>query len=362
MVHIIFFASSHKIGLTGQLTEQAVIFSKLYPGQFSFVSGEKQQYPNLAEKLYNNKAKHLIINGLDDHSNLWRLVKEFSRIVNSLSPQYVTVQTNWQLMITILAKFFTPANFSIIYIVRGYRHNSPYKSIVARLLIGYLLKIFASKIITPSSFVRNRFSFLGKKNEIIFLGEDEFFFEDHPLPDFSHKKIFVFGGEFRSGKNQEMLIRALKQYILKSQNHDVALYLPGKGERLEACKILCKNLELDKNVIFPGFLTREDMHRLYLKCQFAFVPSNVETFGHCIVEPLLLGRVLFTRHVGVADDIIIDGYNGFFFENEKDLISVMFNVVENNELCLKVSENAVKDKWRFDWEHVCREQYNRIYV
>ncbi len=334
----------------------------MYPNQFHFISGENEQYPGLADKLANGNAKHIIIKGLDEHSRIWSLVREFKGIINTLFPAYVTVQTNWQLLIVVLTKYLTASHYSIVYIVRGYRHNHRYKSALARLLIGCMLRLFARKVITPSSFVRNRFGFLGKKNEIVFLGEDAFFLKDHAAPIFNSKKFFVFGGEFRTGKNQELLIRALKGYITKSNDSDVALYLPGQGEKLEKCKLLSMELGIADYVFFPGFLSREEMHALYLKCQFALVPSNVETFGHCIVEPLLLGRIVFTRHVGVADDVIINGHNGFFFDDEKSLVEKLLKVVGNVELCKAVSHNATKDKWRFSWEQVCREQYERIYA
>ncbi|MFZ3137372.1 MAG: glycosyltransferase [Thermodesulfovibrionales bacterium] len=124
---------------------------------------------------------------------------------------------------------------------------------------------------------------------------------------------------------------------------------------------MLKKLGLEKKVIFPGFLNREQMRQLYLKCQFALIPSNVETFGHCIVEPFILGRVVISRHVGVADDIIIPGKTGFFFDSEEDLLKVLLAVVSDEGLCTTVAKNAFDQRDQFRWEPICKQHFDLIY-
>lgn len=361
MKRIIFFTSSYKIGLTGQLTEQALSFAKNYRNQFLFLSGEKEQFSGLFKKLDNNNVNYSKIRGIDDHSEFPRLVKEFNRCVEQVQPQFVTVQTNWQLAIVVAVKYLYWKKYSIVYVVNGYRHNYRFRSVIAKYIIGLALYMFANYVITPSSFLKRQFSFLRQKNVIIFIGEDEAFFREYSHPSFTETKRFVFPGEFREGKGQELLIRVIKRYINVSGNDDVELYLPGKGKNLETCKDLSKELGLEKKVIFPGFLNREQMRQLYLKCQFALIPSNVETFGHCIVEPFILGRVVISRHVGVADDIIIPSKTGFFFDSEEDLLEVLLAVVSNEALCATVAKNAFDQRDQFRWEPICKKHFDLVY-
>ena len=88
MKRIIFFTSSYKIGLTGQLTEQALSFAKNYRNQFLFVSGEKEQFPGLFNKLDKNNVNYTRIHGIDDHSEFPRLVKEFNYCVDQFRPEF----------------------------------------------------------------------------------------------------------------------------------------------------------------------------------------------------------------------------------------------------------------------------------
>jgi Glycosyltransferase len=358
---IIFFTSSHKIGLTGQLTEQALCFTKMGQGEFLFISGENEQFPGLFKKLEQNMVPHATITGIDEHAEFSRLVREFKNVAVQFRPDFVTVNTNWQLAIAVLARLLFSLDYSLVYVINGYRHNYRFRSVIARFLIGTALYLFADHVITPCEFLRKKFGFLKEKNKVIFIGEGEALFEDHSLPSFSGTQRFIFAGMFRPGKNQELLIRVLKQYMDKSGNQDVELYLPGKGELLDDCRTLARDLGLQDKVFFPGFVNRAEMLALYLRCQFAFAPTNVETFGHCIVEPFVLGRIVMTRHIGVADDIIRHGETGFFFDTERDLLDLLLAVLSDHALCARVAANAKQAREPFRWEMVCQAHFDLIY-
>ncbi len=330
-------------------------------GEFLFVTGEKEQYSGLLQRLDRHGATYAVIKGLDEHAEFRRLVREFAARAERFRPDFVTVHTNWQLAIAAVAKRVFHFGYEIVYTVHGYRHNYRFRSVIARYLIGAALFVFADRNITPCSFLRNRFRLLGQRNVVIFIGGDEALFENHPLPDFAGTKRLVFGGEFRVGKNQELLIRALGGYLERSVDPDVELYLPGKGDRLQHCRALVRELGLEEKVFFPGFLDRTAMLDLYLRCQFALVPSNSETFGHCIVEPFVLGRVVLSRHVGVAEDIITHGETGFFFEGEKDLADTLHAVLSDQALCERVSAGARNKRDLFRWDNVCRQQFDLVY-
>lgn len=361
MKKIIFFTSSYKIGLTGQLTEQAICFTKMSQGDFLFISGEKEQFPGLFKTLEQNKVPSATIAGIDEHVDFFRLVREFRHYADQFQADFVTVQTNWQLAIAVAAKYLYGKKYAIVYVINGYRHNYRFRSFFAKYLIGLALYLFAHHVITPSSFVKRHFGFLQKKNITIFIGENDSFFRGHPPTSFTGVKRFVFAGEFRAGKNQDSLIKAFKRYRDISGDDYFELYLPGKGTYLDTCKDLTGALGLEGKVFFPGFLGREQMVELYLKSQFAIIPSNAETFGHCIVEPFIMGRVVISGHVGIADDIIVHGKTGFLFESEDDLLNVLRSVASNEGLCTAVAKSAFDQRDQFRWEIVCRQYFDLIY-
>jgi len=347
--------------LTGQLTEQVLAFNKHYKNHFLIISGENEQFPALFDMLNNKKVNYSTIQGLDEHSEFVRLVEEFKDCIDKYRPEIITVQTNWQLAISITVKYLYRKKYAVVYVINGYRHNFRIRSILAKYLIGLALYLFTNCVVTPSSFLKRQFRFLGEKRATIFIGEDDAFFGEYSVPSFAGTKKFIFPGEFRPGKNQDLLIRVLRRYIDASGNDDVELYLPGNGDNFEKCVALSKELGLEKKIYFPGFLNREKMQELYLKCQFAVIPSNVETFGHCIVEPFILGRVVISRHVGVADDIIVPGETGFFFNDDRDLLKVLLTVVSDEPLCSTVAKNAFDHRDQFRWDSICKQYFNLIY-
>lgn len=352
MKKIIFFTSSHKIGLTSQLTEQAIFLTKQVGKNFLFISGEKEQFPGLHEKLHYNNVNHVTISGLDEHREFFRLVKEFDKYVSEFEPSVIHCRTNWQLLISVVSKILCKKHYSIIYTVHGYRHNYRYRSELARYVIGLGLLAFANKVITPSTFLKNNFSFLNNKADILFIGVGDEFFVNYKPPLFDGTERIVFPGEFRHGKNQDVLIRALKKYVDKTGNHNIELYLPGEGVKLTKCRTLARRLGLEKIVSFPGVLNRDQMIELYLRCQFAIVPSNIETFGHCITEPFALGRVVISRHVGVADDIIIHGENGFLYDTEEELVELLIKILSDKEKCGMVARKAFDGRNVFRWSNL----------
>jgi glycosyltransferase involved in cell wall biosynthesis len=208
--------------------------------------------------------------------------------------------------------------------------------------------------------LKNKFSFLGKKNEILFYGvDDDFYVEYTPLLN-SGKRRIIFPGEFRKGKNQELLIRVLKEYIDQTGDTGIELYLPGKGKRLEACRALCRKLEVEDNVFFPEFLDRNQMLQYYLMCQFALIPTNYETFGLCISEPYVLGRVVVSRRVGVAEDVITHGVNGFLFNKKEELLELLVKVLPNRDKCVLVSKKAFEGRDIFRWDNITQKYLSLI--
>jgi glycosyltransferase involved in cell wall biosynthesis len=355
MTKNLYLTSSYIIGLTSLLAEQARALEHQAPGEFVFVSGEREQIPGLFERVKSAGATMEIIHGLDNHRSFADSVRGFRNIINRYHPAIVHVHTNWQLGIAIVARFLAHHHFSIFYTVHGYRHNFRFRSFIARYVIGLGLVFFADRVIVPSTFLKKIFFFMGKKIRVLPLGvDDDFFMGQTDLPPM-HPKQLIFPAEFRSGKNQDMLIRALHSYIERTEDRGIILHLPGKGQGLEECRALAKTLGLENNVAFPGFLDREHLLELYQTCHLAVIPTNIETFGLSIVEPFVLGRVVITRNVGIVEDLIIDGYNGFVFDNEDDLADLLCRILSDETLLYHVGQRTALTRDRFRWDQITSE-------
>ncbi|MCX6545006.1 MAG: glycosyltransferase family 4 protein [Acidobacteria bacterium] len=359
---ILQFVSSHRIGVTDQLVSQAQASLTVGDAAWVFVSGEKEQHQGLGETLRRAGGVHAIIPGLDDHGEFARLSRALAELIRLHRPNYVSVHTNWQLALAVHAAARLRPRPRLVYTIHGFRHNHPVRSVVARLVIGAALWLFAWRVIAPSRFLAGRFRAIRKQIRVIPLGESELFFREVPPPDFSVPLRFVFPGEFRSGKNQDLLIRAFAKFVSASSDRGAELVLPGAGAQLEGCRSLARHLGLEGRVIFPGFLNREEMVGWYLRSQCAVVPTNVETFGHCIVEPLVLGRVVLTRRVGVAEDVIVHGENGFLFDTEDELVEMLLSLDGRRDELAAIAKRALACRDRFGWETIMRQHLEEVFT
>lgn len=363
-VRLLQFGSSYEIGLTNQEVQLAKAYSQIEQIDLLVLSGERQQISGCRDQLQFAGIRHEQIDGLDDHKQIIRLMREFGSTVERFSPDIVTVNTNWQLIIAGISRLCSAKKYKIIYTVHGFRHNYPIRSIVARILIGLILMLFADLINTPTSYVERSFPFLAPRRlKKIPLGEDDCFFRAHYEPEFTQHLNFCFPGEFRKGKNQDMLIRAFRDYIDKSGNHRSLLFLPGKGPLHEHCIRLADSLGLSSNVIFPGQLNRNEMLDLYSRCQVAIIPTNKETFGHCVAEPLILGMLVISRPVGIARDVIIDDRNGFLFRNRQELLSKMLLIARSEPPYLSsVSACARSTGLQFQWKSIAERHLVEMFI
>ena len=350
---LLFFASDYQIGLTFLLTEE-LKFLVRQPGlEILAVAGETEQMKGLTHQLEDNKIPIKRITGLDVHENFFSLAKQIYFIANESKCSFVHVQNNWQLALVVFIKYSYKTNYKIIYTIHGFRHNKHFKAFLAKRIIDLALLFFADIVFVASSEVKQKFWLVRKKSTILYLGVEEKYFNT-PKPEYhSNHKNIIFAGQFRKGKNQNMILEAISMYIEKTGNRDFSLYLPGEGPLKAKCTKLAHNLNLQDIAFFPGQLSREDMLSLYSRCQIAIVPTNSETFGHCIAEPFVMGLCVLTRKVGIANDIIVDGENGLFFYDANDLSLLLEKCLTNNESLVSLSNSAYKKRDLFHWSSIC---------
>ena len=360
MNNLLFFASDFKIGLSSLLTDELMA---LYNSNINIiaVAGENEQEKGLSEKLTEKKIFIHKIAGLDEHKQFKQLANSLYKLILSNDIRFVHVQNNWQLALIVYVKYILlkSSKLKIIYTLHGFRHNNPVKARIAQLVIGTALLLFADKIICMSTYLVKKFCLLKYKIALIPLGvNEEYFFKEQPaIP--SNGLQMVFPAQFRFGKNQDLIIRAFAEHIKKTGDMQSHLIFPGTGPLEDKLKELVKSLNLSDRVTFPGFCSKDVVKDLYLRSNIGIVASNCETFGQSIVEPFVLGRCVISTHVGIAEDILINGENGFFFSNQKELEDVFSQLYNNQNLISKLGSKNYKNRNMFSWNTV-KSKYEQM--
>lgn len=360
-MRILFFASDYKIGLSSLLTDELIALGKIDCTILS-VAGESQQEDHLERSLKGHHIDLIRIHGLDEHKHFMSLRKNISNIVKEHNIDILHVQNNWQLALAAACKIHLlhKKRLKTIYTVHGFRNNHPIKSIIARIVIGLCLFLLADKIIFPSQYLKRIFNFLSYKGYVLPLGINDHYFFHNLLPSPKDKLRLIFPAQFRKGKNQDMIIRAFADFLNRRTKKDAMLCLPGLGELREECISLAKKLEIEKNVVFPGLLSKEKIKDLYIDSNVAIVASNSETFGQSIVEPFVLGRCVVSRYVGVAQEIIKEDVNGFIYKDQKELTDILLKLENNIELLKQIEENNFGQRSKFSWANIAYDYFDNI--
>jgi glycosyltransferase involved in cell wall biosynthesis len=127
--------------------------------------------------------------------------------------------------------------------------------------------------------------------------------DDRVLDPHFQKAVYL--AQFRESKRQKSLLHAWK--TVRSRFPRLLLVLAGSGPLFQECRDLAAALGIADQVCVLPRIPREAVPALLSLCSYAVVPSRAETFGSCIVEPLLAGLPVCTTRVGVACELAAAG-------------------------------------------------------
>lgn len=351
---LLFFASDYHIGLSALLVDEAVALHRQKIPVLC-LAGEKEQEGGLKHTMEDNEVPLLIVEGLDEHHNFFKLARRVKGIIEEYAITHIHVQNNWQLVIIAYIRFILciSGKVKVIYTLHGFRHNNLLKSIIARMMIGILLWLTADHIICMCKYLQSVFWPLKYKSILLPLGISEEFFETHELPSIQDSGLqIIYPAQFRYGKNQELVIKAFADYLKQTADEKAHLWLPGSGELLDKAKALASSLNLQNRISFPGQCSKAEIVELYKKCNVAVVASNRETFGQSIVEPWVMGLIVASRPVGVASDIITSGESGFLFNKQSDITCTLVQIAALPEFQKELSYCVSQKRRMFSWEEV----------
>lgn len=121
----------------------------------------------------------------------------------------------------------------------------------------------------------------------------------------------------------------------------------GDGPERTNLEKLVKKLKLNNKVIFTGKVALKDIG-LYYKLGDIFVTaSKTETQGLTVIEALAASLPV----VAINDESFIDpiknDYNGYLFNNNKEYINYINNLIDNKNKLARLSINAYESSLKF---------------
>jgi len=166
---------------------------------------------------------------------------------------------------------------------------------------------------------------------------------------------FVYLGRLVSEKGVGTLIRALALVLKQNPSKPLKLLIIGEGNWRGHLVALRKELGLEKNVVFAGRKTGQELIELLRQGEIAVVPSEwEEPMGGVALELLAAGKlVIVSKNGGLAECV---GDAALLFDNgdHEMLAGCMTLLLENEKLRAELRENAKLQVKQFDPERLVR--------
>ncbi|MBW7954899.1 glycosyltransferase family 4 protein [Candidatus Gracilibacteria bacterium] len=258
--------------------------------------------------------------------------------------------------------------FNIPYIISTHGHDIPgfYPEKMKKFHIltnWYTKKIWqdAKKILTLTTDMKKLADNFGESNKNIILpnGCQSDFFN----PGISKKKnIFtiLFVGRLVDQKDPFTMFKSIK--ILKEKNIDFELKIVGDGPLRKKMEYFVKDNNLEKNVTFTGWVSKEEIKKYYQSSHVQICSSKVEAMSIAILESLYSGLYILSTPISGNNDMITPKINGDFF-NIGDHLELGHKLIDLSSRFNKLKinlENIEKLKTKYNWENIIYKLNNII--
>lgn len=151
---------------------------------------------------------------------------------------------------------------------------------------------------------------------------------------------FLYIGQLETQKGVEVLIQEFA--LACEKNNALILKIAGTGSQAEALKQTVKELNLDKNIFFLGWVN--DTEQLYRESLALIFPSiGLESFGLVITEAMSYARPVIGSDRGPTKWLVDNEETGLLFDPlaKGDLAEKILRLADNKKLAEKFGQQAL---------------------
>ena len=240
---------------------------------------------------------------------------------------------------------------NLYYITRGHFEKFS-KGVLKRFLKFYCVKE-CEELVVPTEKVYNwlKYDYKFKKDiSIIPSGIDTKRFNRENLDKESIKNlrkyynlkpkdfILISVGRIAPEKDLDYLIKRMPEIIKKHSN--IKLLFIGDGPEIEKLKDLAISKKVDKNVLFTGKVTWDDMPYYYALGDVLVSSSTYETQGLTVVEAMASSVIPVCIEDPAFKTMINDNINGLIFKTKEEYIKNILTLYEDKNQRKELEKNA----------------------
>ncbi len=154
------------------------------------------------------------------------------------------------------------------------------------------------------------------------------------------KFIILFLGRLHIKKCPDDLLKAFSYVIRRIPNSK--LVFAGAGDEFVKLKKIAKELAIEKNVIFAGFVSEKEKWDLIKRCDVFVLPSIIEGFAITIMEVMACGKPVIATNIEPFSEIITNGKTGLLvpIHSPEALSIAIIDIANNNKRKVEIGDCA----------------------
>jgi glycosyltransferase involved in cell wall biosynthesis len=190
--------------------------------------------------------------------------------------------------------------------------------------------------------------------------------EKHGIPP---GLVLLFMGRLAEKKGLDYLLEALAAPEFQLPQSQPTLIIAGDGPLRVRLRKKCAQLGLSDMVRFVGYVQGQEKRDYFAAADVLVLPSIITSSGDAeglpvvLVEGLASGNICVASDASGADDIIVDGVNGFLVP-QKDAVALRGAIMRCAQLSPeekdRMCNNAVETAKRFDWQTIATRHFEHL--
>ena len=150
--------------------------------------------------------------------------------------------------------------------------------------------------------------------------------------------VILYVGRLGYEKNIDFLIDNHEYFVRKNKN--IKLIIVGKGPDFEKFQEKVKKLKLENSIIFTGPVPYENIEYYYNIGDIFVTASTTETQGLTVIEAMASGMPAVCINDESFKTTVINGLNGYLFNNKKEYKKYIDALINDNDLRKKIGNQA----------------------
>ncbi len=175
-------------------------------------------------------------------------------------------------------------------------------------------------------------------------------------------KVIIFVGRLVSRKRLDDLLIAFR-LVKKRLRGEASLIIIGEGPYRKHLEKFSKALKIDRDVVFTGKVSEEEIPLYYAASDLFVLPSRYEGLGLVVLEAFASGKPVVATKVGGCVELVENGVNGFIVPPRQPIIMAekILNILSNDELRREMGVKARMKAEEFSWSKIA-EKHLKIYM